>query len=241
MRRVGSSNVAFRKTFDRDYAFEGAAATYRGVGLKLLYFLGMTVLGAVLGILLLVTNPTVFTVLLAISGIGTFILSLMSMMSDKLCKVTGPLYCIMEGTLIGVVSLLVSTVLDGAVTIALLSTIAVFAVVAFLYLTNLVRVGSGFTKFLLIFSIGFILSQLIFLIISLFSNIDYSGITALFSVISVFLATLYLFFDMENIRRIVEGGYPKEAEWSASFGLAFTLIWLYVEILRLVLIFANRD
>ena len=241
MRRIGSSNVAFKRTLGRDYAIDGARATYAGVGLKLLYFLAMTVLGAIGGILLGITNPTMFVVLIAISGIATFILSLMSMMSDKLCKVTGPLYCIMEGALVGVISLATYTVLEGAVTIALLSTIAVFAVVAFLYLTNIVKVGSGFTKFLLIFSVGFILSQLISLIIFAIAGLDFSGITVLFSLVSVFLATLYLFFDMENIRRIVEGGYPKEAEWSASFGLAFTLIWLYVEILRLVLIFADRE
>lgn len=241
MRRFGSSNIAFKKALGREYALEGERATYAGVGLKLLYFLGMTVLGAVAGILLGIANPLMFTVFIAISGIATFILSLMSMMSDKLCKVTGPLYCIMEGALVGVISLMTYNVLEGAVSIALLSTIAVFAVVAFLYLTNIVKVGSGFTKFLLIFSIGFILSQLISLLVFALAGLDFSGITVLFSLVSVFLATLYLFFDMENVRRVVEGGYPKEAEWSASFGLAFTLIWLYVEILRLVLIFADRD
>lgn len=241
MRRFGSSNIAFRRAMGRDYAYDGAKATYAGVGLKLLYFLAMTVVGAISGILLGIANPTMFVVFIAISGIATFVLSLMSMISDKLCKVTGPLYCICEGALIGVISLATYTILEGAVTVALLSTIAVFAVVAFLYLTNIVKVGSGFTRFLIIFSVGFILSQLVFLIVSLLAGIDFSGLTLLFSLVSVFLATLYLFLDMENIRRIVEGGYPKEAEWSASFGLAFTLIWLYVEILRLILIFADRD
>ena len=181
-------------------------------------------------------------VVLAISGIGTFILSLLSMISNKVCKVTGPLYCLFEGCFIGLVSYALSFALEGAVTMAILSTIAVFAVVAVLYLTNLVKVGNGFMRFLLIFSVGFILSQLLFLLISMFTGIEYSfGITALISLASVFIATLYLFFDMENIRRIVEGGYPKEYEWTASFGLAFTLIWLYVELLRIIAIFANRD
>ena len=243
MRRFGSSNVAFKKVLNADYAFEGERASYLGVGKKLVYFLLMTVLGAFGGIFLAFSNPTVFGVLLAISGIATFILSLMSMMSNRMCKVTGPLYCLMEGAFIGVLSFAVSTVLDGVVTMALLSTIAVFGVVAVLYLTRLVKVGSGFTRFLLIFSIGFIISQLLFMLVSAFTGIGYSiGLVSIVSLVSVFLATLYLFFDMENIRQIVEGGYPKETEWTASFGLAFTLIWLYVEILRLILIFASdRD
>ena len=186
MRRFGSSNVAFRRTLDRDYSLDGAKATYAGVGMKLLYFLAMTVLGAVLGIFLGIANPTALAVLIAISGISTFILSLMSMMSDKLCKVTGPLYCLMEGALVGIISLATYNMFEGAVMMALFSTIAVFSVVAFLYLTNIVKVGSGFTRFLLIFSVGFIISQLIFLLLSALAGIDYSGVVVLVSIVVAF-------------------------------------------------------
>lgn len=242
MKKFGSSNVVFKKAFNADYAFEGERASYIGVGKKLLYFLIMTLVGAFGGIYLAFVAPNILTVLLVISGFSTFILSLISTMSNKMCKVTGPLYCLMEGCLVGVLSFLLSSVLEGVVTMALLSTIAVFAVVAVLYLTNLVKVDNRFLKFLLIFSLGFILSQIIFSLVALFTGITYSfGYTFLVSIVSVFLATLYLFFDMENVRQLVEGGYPKETEWTASFGLAFTLIWLYVEILTLIADIAGRD
>ena len=68
------------------------------------------------------------------------------------------------------------------------------------------------------------------------------GLTLGVSAVTVLLAALYLLMDLDTIRRIVEGGMPKEMEWYASFGLAFTLVWLYVEILRIVaIVFSNKD
>lgn len=62
------------------------------------------------------------------------------------------------------------------------------------------------------------------------------------SAITILLASIYLLMDLDNIRLVVEGGYPKAMEWYAAFGLTFTLVWLYVEILRLVaVIFADRN
>ena len=242
MRRFGSTNIVYKRMLNQDFAYDTERATYKGVGVKVLYFLAMVLIGAFSGIALLNTNPNLLSLLLAISGIGTIILSIVSMVSNRACKVTGALYCIFEGMLIGVVSLAVGMVLEGAVTMALLSTIAVFGVVAVCYITNLVKVGNGFIRFLTIFALGFIFSQLIFMLVSMFTNITYSsGLITLFSLGSTFLATLYLFFDMENIRHVVEGGLPQEYEWTAAFGLCFTLIWLYVEILRLIVIFADRD
>ena len=68
------------------------------------------------------------------------------------------------------------------------------------YITNLVKVGNGFIRFLTIFALGFIFSQLIFMLVSMFTNITYSsGLITLFSLGSTFLATLYLFSD-ESLR-----------------------------------------
>lgn len=242
MSRFRSSNIVYKRLKSQEFAADCERATYKGIGKKLLLFAFFTVLGAALGIGTLVLNPTMFTIAIAGSGILTFVFSLLSMMSNKCCKITGPLYCVMEGFLVGALSLVLSTVVQGAVPMALLSTIAVFVVVAGLYMSNIVKVGSGFKKFLLIFALGFIVSQLLFHLVAFALNLEFSfGLVLAVSLVTVFLATLYLFFDMENIRTVVEGGLPKEYEWTASFGLAFTLIWLYVEILRIIVIIAGRD
>ena len=242
MSRFRSSNIVYKRLKSQEFAFDCEKATYKGIGKKLLLFAFFTLVGAALGIVSLIAFPNVFTVAIAVSGIFTFIFSLLSMISNKCCKITGPLYCVMEGYLVGALSILLSTVVQGVVPMALLSTIAVFVVVAGLYMSNIIKVGSGFKRFLLIFSLGFIVSQLLFHIIAFALHLEFSfGLILAVSFVSVFLATLYLFFDMENIRTVVEGGLPKEYEWTASFGLAFTLIWLYVEILRIVVLIAGRD
>ena len=218
-------------------------ATYKGVALKTVFFLAMVVLGAVGGLFLAVKNPGIFFVLLGVGLFSTFVLAIVSMISLRACKITGTLYCLFEGLSIGILSLLCAMVLQGAVTIAILSTITVFAVVAVLFVGNVVKVNSSFMRFLTIFAISYLVSILIFSLLSLFNVITINwGFTLGACLVTVFLATLYLFFDLENIRQVVEGGYPKEYEWTAAFGLAFTLVWLYVEILRIVfVILMNKD
>lgn len=217
-------------------------ATYKGITLKTIFFLAITVLGAIAGIYLAFQNPQLYVTLLLVGVIGTTILAIVSMMSVRACKVTGTLYCLFEGLSIGLVSFLCSMILEGAVSIAILSTISVFAVVTFLFVGNVVKVNSGFVKFLLIFAISYMVSMILFWILSLVGVFQPSwGFTLLISAVTVFIATLYLFYDLENIRQTVEGGYPKEYEWMASFGLAFTLIWLYVEILRLVIVIFSKS
>lgn len=238
------NNMVFRRML-RSNLEEGTyeVATYKGIALKTIYFLAMMIIGAVGGLFIAVNNINLYYMLLTVGGFSTFILAMISMLSVKACKVTGSLYCLFEGLTIGLVSLICATVLEGAVTLAILSTITVFAVVALLFVTNIVKVNSGFIRFLTIFAISYLLSMLLFWVVSLFGVYEFSwGFTLLISAVTIFIATLYLFFDLENIRQVVEGGYPKEYEWMASFGLAFTLIWLYVEILRLVVvIFAKSD
>lgn len=238
--RFRSSNLVFKKLFgvDRDLSYE--TCTYKGIAGKTIFFLLMTVLGAALGIGLLQFAPNALVVLLALSGILTLVFSIVAMCFPRQSKVFGSLYCIFEGMLVGLVSMLCMSLIGGAVSIALLSTIAVFAVVTLLYTGNVVKVNGKFMRFLTIFAISFIVGCLVMAIFSLFTEINF-GLTLLLNAITIFLASLYLFFDLENIREVVEGEYPKMYEWFAAFGLAFTLIWLYVEILQLVIRIADRN
>lgn len=236
-----NSNIVLNKAMKADEYLEEDRATYAGVTKKTMFFLLLTLVGAAIGILSLLFAPEIFLVLVIASGISTFILGLISFFSVNACKVTGSLYCIFEGILVGTVSFLVSQYLEGAVTAAILATLAVFAVVTLLFTSNIIKVNSGFVKFLLIFAISFIVAQGLFFLVSLLMGIEYNmGLVLLFSGLSVFLATLYLFFDLEHIRQVVEGGREKKYEWYVSFGLAYTVIWLYFEILRIVLIVASK-
>ena len=238
--RIGN-NIAFRRILREGSGEVVEQASYKGIALKTLFFLFLTIASAVGGLLFGSVYPEAYIVMLVVASLSTFILAIISMLSIRACKVTGSLYCIAEGLLLGIASYAVSIYLEGAVSVALLSTILVFAVVTLLFVSNIVKVTGKFMRFLSIFAISYILFMIGFSIYCAITGGWASfGLSLLISTVSIFLATLYLFFDLEKSRQIVEGGYDKSLEWNAAFGLSFTLIWLYVEILRLVIIIADR-
>ena len=243
--RFASHNPVFRKIIDNPYEENiTASATYKGVAAKTLYFVAMILLGAFGGLFVLFyVSEGLFTSLLTASLITAIISALLAFWFPKLSAVFGTIYCLGEGVLVGVVSMAFEIEAPGVVLTALMSTIVVLIVVATLFLTRLIVVNSKFIRFLLIFAISVLVSQILMWILSRGLGVGYDFWTSLLtSGIMVFLGTLYLLFDFENIRRIVENRAPKDLEWYASFGLVFTVVWLYMEILPIIArIFFNRD
>lgn len=239
-----SSNLVFRKL--RNMEFDNVdyeVATYSGVAKKTIIYMVVTLLSALGGILSSYYFPNLFIGLLVASALCTFIFGFIALILPKASKVCGLIYCFGEGVLVGVLSMSLATVSQGIVPAALISTFMVFGVVVTLYVTNLVKVTSKFKRFLLTFGIGFVISYLVVILLLRLSGNELNyGLLFVISLVSTFLATLYLLLDLDTIRMIVEGGYPKEYEWYCAFGLAYTLIWLYIEILRLAaIIFGRRD
>ncbi len=243
--RFASHNPVFRKIIDNPYEENiTASATYKGVAAKTLYFVAMILLGVFGGLFVLFyVSEGLFTSLLTASLVTTIISALLAFWFPRLSSVFGTVYCLGEGVLVGVVSMAFEIEAPGVVLTALMSTIVVLIVVATLFLTRLIVVNSKFIRFLLIFAISVLVSQILMWILSRGMGVAYDFWTSLFtSGIMVFLGTLYLLFDFENIRRIVENHAPKDLEWYASFGLVFTVVWLYMEILPIIArIFFNRD
>lgn len=241
--RFRSTNPVFGKILNKDYVMNGAKATYAGIASKVLFYLALTLAGAFGGLLLATNNPQLFQTLLIVSVFTTFIFALVAMVSPRASRVFGSLYCLGQGMLVGVISLAFEIAYPGTIMITIFSTVVVLMVVGTLFLTNLVKVNSTFMRFLTTFSISVIISMLFIAIFGAISGQPYfSGMNIIISLIMIFLATLYILFDLENIRQVVEGGAPKMLEWYAAFGLMFTILWLYMEILPLVArVIASRD
>lgn len=247
--RFRSANPVFKRMshMDQYIGVDYQEATYRGVAGKTLFFILMVVVGAFLGIFFATTYPQTFIPMLTGVAIVGFILGLVSFMVPTITKITGTFYCLFQGMLVGILSFIFEAMVPGVVITAITGTIAVVLVVSTLYLTGLVKVTGKFMRFLFIFSVSILLTHLVVWILSMvspaFASVYYSpGMMILVSVVMIFLATLYLMFDLEVIRQVVEGKQPKEMEWFASFGLIFTIIWLYLEVLRLaVIILGNRS
>lgn len=239
-----SQNLVYKRLFDSEIEnTDYEVATYSGVAKKTFVYLAMVFIGAFGGIALGLVNSSAYAGMIITSSLLTFIFSLLAMISPRMSKVCGIIYCLFEGVTVGFVSMVYSAVAGGAVITALLSTVMVFAIIATLFVTNVVKVNSRFTRFLITFSISFVITQIILYLIMAITGQEYNMTLCLgISAITILLASIYLLMDLDNIRLVVEGGYPKAMEWYAAFGLTFTLVWLYVEILRLVaVIFADRN
>ncbi|MGB4180615.1 MAG: Bax inhibitor-1/YccA family protein [Bacilli bacterium] len=232
-----SHNPVYRRALNETESLDKtyAASTYAGVARKALFYIALVLVGAFGGLALMVANTELFVTMLIISLFTTTIFALFAFLIPSAAKVFGSLYCLAEGLLVGVVSLAFEAVAPGVVLAALLSTVVVLTLVVTLFLTGTVKVTSKFIRFLMIFALSILVTMLLLWIISLFIQIEFDfRIMAVVSGIMIFLCTLYLFFDLEMIRRVVEGGAPKFFEWYVAFGLVFTLVWLYMEILPLL-------
>ncbi|MGI6768874.1 MAG: Bax inhibitor-1/YccA family membrane protein [Bacilli bacterium] len=245
--RLKSNNPVYSRIMNSDeyqsYAGEYTAATYGGVARKAMFFIALVFIGAFGGLWLMENNPALFINALIISLLTSFIFALLGMVVPRLTKIFGSLYCLGQGMLIGVVSLAFEAEAPGIVMTALLSVVVVLAVTVTLFITNVVKVNGRFLRFLMVFAISMIFSLLLIRIVDLiFGGAIFSTLLIPISALSTFLATLYLFFDLQRVYQIVEGGAPASLEWNVAFGLVYVLIWLFIEILRLLFILGvNRD
>lgn len=173
-----------------------------------------------------------------IVGIGlTFLL----MFKPHLAKFIAPIYALAQGFFIGAISRMYETFYDGIVVQAAGATIAVFATMLVLYRTRIIRVTNRFRKIVVTATIGIMLFYGVTLLISLFAGPDSVSFLAspsllgiAFSVFVAGLAAFNLALDFDFIERGAEQGLDKDFEWYAAFGLLVTIIWLYLELLRLL-------
>lgn len=161
------------------------------------------------------------------------------------------LYAVSEGVIIGTLTYLIQLAIkDGSAIVfnAVAVTFAVFAFLLIVYSTGLFKVGFGFRKMVYTVMIGLLFGYLILFILSLFnpnilfvSPVVSPGVMLAISAFFVILASFNLLIDFDDCKRAVTYGLSKEYEWVLSLGLLVSIVWLFVEILRLLLILASRS
>lgn len=242
-----SRNPALSRLSNFETAGE-QGATYKGIAFKSLYFVALTIVSAVLSFVLIIRTESLGLLLFVVIGapILALICSMIASFAPRTAHISGSLYAIFMGASVGLISGLFEAAYSGIIFTALFSTIAVFGVMTVLYATGVIRVGGFFKRFMISALIGIVFSQLIIFIISLFSPaISYlfygnNLFSVLISCIMVVFASLFILMDLDRMTEIVRSGMDKKYEWMAAFGLLVTLIWLYMEFLRLFGKIASR-
>jgi uncharacterized YccA/Bax inhibitor family protein len=172
-------------------------------------------------------------------AIGGFIFAMITAFKKEWAVVTAPIYAVLEGLFIGGISALFDQRMPGIVIQAVLLTFGTLAALLAAYTTGLIRVSDGFRRGLLAATGGIALVYLASWILGMFHiQIPFifgaGPVGVIFSLVVVVIAAMNLVVDFDFIERGAKQGAPKYLEWYAAFGLMVTLIWLYMEILRLL-------
>ncbi|NXY99128.1 Bax inhibitor-1/YccA family protein [Streptomyces sp. BR123] len=156
-------------------------------------------------------------------------------------------YAAFEGVFLGVISAATSTYIGAGVVIqAVLGTMCVFAAVLFAYKMRWIRVTRRFYGFVMAAAMGFMLLMVTNLLFSLFAGGDglgfrSGGLGILFGILGVVLGACFLALDFKQVEDGITYGAPREEAWMAAFGLTMTLVWIYLELLRLFQILSGDD
>jgi len=174
-----------------------------------------------------------------IGGIAGFIVALITVFKKTLAPVTAPIYAVCQGVMLGGISSLFEQRFPGIVMQAVLLTFGTLGALLLAYTSRLIKATENFKLGVVAATGGIALFYLVSWILSLFHvqipMIYGSGpVGIIFSAVIVVVAALNLVLDFDFIEQGAEQGAPKYMEWYAAFGLIVTLVWLYMEILRLL-------
>jgi len=177
--------------------------------------------------------------------LGGFIVALVTIFKKNWAPITAPLYALLEGFALGGISAFFEKTYHGIAVQAVGLTLGVLFVMLLAYKTGLIRATQGFKIGVIAATGGIAVFYLVEMALSVFFHFQFSAINGggfwgiAFSLFVVVIAALNLVLDFDMIETGVRGGAPKYMEWYGAFGLMVTLIWLYLEMLRL-LAKANR-
>ncbi len=164
-----------------------------------------------------------------------------AMFKPNLARFLAPVYAIAEGLVVGAISHAYNIQYDGIVLQAVGATAGVFTVMLVLYRTGIIRVNDKFRRIVIGATMGLVVFYAVAFLFSLFGvDVSFFNNGSLLGIgLSLFaagLAAANLAMDFDFIEQGERNGLPKQMEWYAAIGVMVTLVWLYLELLRL---FAN--
>ncbi|WP_416519636.1 Bax inhibitor-1/YccA family membrane protein [Streptomyces achromogenes] len=208
--------------------------------------LGTVAVGAVLAWALLPVSSTSYGL-----AIGAALVAFVLAMVQSFKRTASPAlilgYAAFEGVFLGVFSEMFNSRWSGAPFQAVLGTMAVSGATLLVYKAGWIRVTARYARIGMAIAIAFMVVMAINLLLVAFGVADDGGLRsfgplgALVGIIAIVLGAFFLTLDFKQIEDGIAYGAPRSESWLAAFGLTMTLVWIYVEMLRLVAIFSSND
>jgi uncharacterized YccA/Bax inhibitor family protein len=223
-------------------------ASYKGIAIKTTLLFLLTIASAVATILFvprLVTNDQSLTVFLGgliVAAILALVSAIVGRLSYRLAMPFSIIYSLSMGLLLGFVSALAEIALPGIAMTAVFATLIIFAIMLLLFFTGVIKAGNKLMAVMLGLLLGGI-SITLFTFIMLWTNqittTQYLWLLLLIEAIYLLYAVIMLTFNFSEAAYVVKFGAAKSAEWSVALGLMSSLAYIYIELLRILLIVAS--
>jgi uncharacterized YccA/Bax inhibitor family protein len=229
---------------------ETGRMTYDDVIVKTVACLSAVVLGAAVT---LFVSQSLAMVLMIVGALGGFVLALVNSFKKQPSPALILAYAGLEGLFLGGLTRILDTMAPGVGLQAVIGTLAVFGVTLALFKSGKVRATPKAVRFFMIALIGYAVFALINMVLvmtnvvdspfGLSTKIEIFGIPlgVFIGILAIGLAAFSLIMDFTMIEEAVNHGAPQKFSWTAAFGLTVTLVWLYVEIIRLLAILRGED
>lgn len=242
-----TSNPALgEKTFSLRAAQGEESMTIQGTVNKSAILIGILILTGAVSWSQYMSGASAMIFIIA-GGIGGLIAALVTIFKKEWSPITAPIYAVFEGLLLGGVSAIAEQQFSGIVLQAVMLTVGTFVALLAAYRSGLIKATENFKLgvvaatgavgllYLSSFILGFFGIEMSFMR-------DSSWLSIGISLVIVVIAALNLVLDFDFIENGAETKAPKYMEWYAAFGLILTLVWLYLEILRLLIkLNSSRD
>ncbi|WP_328327300.1 MULTISPECIES: Bax inhibitor-1/YccA family protein [unclassified Streptomyces] len=208
--------------------------------------LGTVALGAVLAWALLPVSSTSYGL-----AVGSALVAFVLAMVQSFKRTPAPAlilgYAFFEGIFLGVLSEMYNSQWSGAPFQAVLGTMAVSAASLLAYKQRWIRVTARYARIGMIIAMAFLMVMVVNLLLVAFGVAgdgglrDFGPLGALVGVLAILIGCFFLTLDFKQIEDGITYGAPRQESWLAAFGLTMSLVWIYLEMLRLVAIFSGND
>lgn len=250
----GGTNPVFNRVQRETESVQGYGASYKGIIFKTVFLLLVTIASGIGSLFLAAFSPTVYMVIFAISGILGFVSVMVASFSTRLAPAFSVVYAVCEGVILGIITLLYAASFPetNIVGLAVLITIGVFIGMLVLYSTKLIVASTRFRR--VMYGISFSILA-VFLVVgiasifgggviwfTLFGDVN-SPIVLFLALLLVFYGAFMLVINFDNANMLVSQGVDKKYEWVVSLGLIVSILYIYVQVLRLlaILLLRNND